>query len=203
LYIAGRHVTQICLLGLLVFALPMMLHAAVLNDAYVYEDDFGNNVGLDLTASSGITVSGGTVTADAASAVVVSKCFSLPQPEGGAFVGWEFLDLALADASSTSVLEVQDCSGTTLRTFPALPSGDSNHDLRGLNTPAIRLEWRPGQTGTRIDSWKLYGHSKGATRLEIIPENTPVNAGDTITFRINLFSSGQSPKVRCCVFHWM
>ncbi|MGA1842706.1 MAG: MopE-related protein [bacterium] len=170
---------------------PLLVHAEVYNDAYSYEDSFEDTSGLNLSETAGFEVSGGALQAVASPAVAVSESISLPQPEGGTFLGWSFLKINLsALGTSSNTLEVQDCSGSTLLTINALPEGESEIDLSGISEPAIRLMWTVGQVGAKLNFWNIYGTADGATCIDVFPDSDMVNAGDTVTFTISLSTSG-------------
>ena len=82
----------ICLL----VVMPAIAQAGVFNDAYSYKDDFENDTGLNLVETYGVTVENQVLEMVEASAVAVSQCITLPQPEGGIYV--ERYGLALPGA---------------------------------------------------------------------------------------------------------
>ena len=92
----------LCLLPLLVVAQVVAAGAGIVNDAYSYEDNFDDNNGIDAAASANYQNLGGLIEATGSTMTVQSPCFSLPQPSGGSFNGWLFMDVAVAQLSNTS-----------------------------------------------------------------------------------------------------
>jgi hypothetical protein len=181
----------ICLMISILVTTPIMVYGEIFNDAYSYEDSFEDTSGLNLSETYGFVVSDGALQAEASTAVAVSECISLPQPEGGTFLGWSFLKISLSDlGASSNTLEVQDCSGSALLTINDLPEGESAIDLSGISEPAIRLMWTVDQVGAKLNFWNIYGTADGATCIEVFPDSDMVNAGDTVTFTITLSTSG-------------
>lgn len=177
------------LMSVLLLILPVVGQADVLNDAYSYIDEFADTTGLNLAETSGVTVDGGALTTDMTSASVVSRCFSLLQPAGGAFVGWSFLDVITANLSGANTLEIQDCAGNVLLTAN-LTNGVNSLDVSAISAPSIRLRWTVNQVGAQILSWQMFGRAIGVTTLSVTPNAATVDAGDTITFTVKLASSG-------------
>lgn len=191
---------RICLVSALLLITPAIVQAGVFNDAYSYEDKFEDDTGLNLAETRGFMVTGGVLEAEKAPAVAMSHCITLPQPDGGTFLGWSFLDLSLADVGGTpNTLEVQDCSGSTLLMVNDLPDGENSIDLSAISAPAIRLKWTVNQVGAKLNFWKVYGKAEGVTTLAVVPNTTTPDAGDTITFTIDIASSGaltRNPELR-------
>ncbi len=176
-------------------------YANVFHDAYSFEDDFENDTGLDPAETSGFTIdSGGGLLAEADPATAVSQCITLPQPDGGAFLEWTFLDISLAGVGgSANNFEVQDCSGTSLLTVNNLPDGESSLDLSAISVSAIRLQWSVNQLNAKVNSWKIYGRADHVTLLAITPNTLSPDSGDTITFTLDLASNGaitRNPTLR-------
>ena len=162
----------VVLMVITLLSTPLLVHAEVYNDAYSYEDSFEDTSGLNLSETAGFEVSGGALQAVASPAIAISESISLPQPEGGTFLGWSFLKINLSDlGASSNTLEVQDCSGSTLLTINALPEGESEIDLSGISEPAIRLMWTVGQVGAKLNFWNIYGTADGATCIDVFPDS--------------------------------
>lgn len=187
-------VMQLCLMSLMIGLLPVLTQAGVTNDAYSYSDNFEDDTGLNLAESSGVTLTAQGLAAETAPALAVSQCITLPQPAGGVFQGWAFLDLRLSNSGGTSTLEIQDCSGATLSTVNTLPDGDSSLDLSAISVAAIRLQWHAPQAGSALEFWRLFGRAEGVTSLAVTPNTLTPDAGDTITFTIDVASSGATTR---------
>lgn len=170
---------------------PAAVHGDVFNDAYSYEDSFEDSSGIDLAETQGFVVTDGGLQAYEAPAVAVSGCISLPQPEGSTFQAWSLLEISIADLGAGSpTLEIQDCSGNTLKTVSDLSEGESTVDLSDISAAAIRLVWAVDQVGAKLDFWNVYGTAESPTRIEVVPSGDMVNAGETVSFSIGLSTSG-------------
>ena len=197
----------------LVALLPLMLlvghvtaaNVGVVNDAYSYEDNFDDNNGVDANASQSYQNIGGILQATGNTMVVVSPCFSLPQPAGGTFNKWLFLDVAVAQLTNTdaNTLAVQTCAGGNLLTR-TLAAGTTSVDLSGID-PAnsqIRLSWSvnhvnavaAGGLPARLDFWKVYGDATGASTVAVTALSTSTGAGGQLAVRINITSTGASTR---------
>lgn len=177
------------LMSLMLGLFPALTQAGVTNDAYSYIDDFEDETGLNLAETVGFSVSGGALTAEAASATAVSRCITLPQPAGGAFAGWAFLDVITANLSGANTLEIQECSGSVLAAV-ALTDGANSVDLSAVSVPGIRLHWTANQVGAQLLGWQAFGRAEGVTTLAAAPNAATVDAGETITFTLDIASSG-------------
>jgi len=123
----------------ILLTLPTYIYAGVFNDAYSYEDAFEDDTGLNLAETNGFTIdSGGGLLAETDPATAISQCITLPQPDGGAFLEWSFLDISLAGVGgAANSLEVQDCSGGPLLTVNNLPDGETSLDRGCGNSAAM------------------------------------------------------------------
>ncbi len=130
--------TYMCLAGLLLLGTPAIARAGVFNDAYSYLDNFEDASGLNLAESSGVTVSTEGLVTETPSAVAVSQCIALPQPDGGMFQGWSFMELSLADSGGMNSLDIQDCAGSTLKTVTNLTDGNNSIELSDVSVSAIQ-----------------------------------------------------------------
>ena len=179
----------------LVFAVlltaPATVCAGVFNDAYSYEDNFENSLGLDMAASSGFAISDGKLVSNTANAKAVSECITLPQPESGMFLGWSCLKIDLENAGDADSLAIKTCDGNPLKTAD-LSTGDNTIDLSDINAVEtdIRLEWSTSQIEAKANSWNIYGKAEGATVIDVVANTDSPDAGDTITFMVSMASSG-------------
>lgn len=174
---------------------PVAAYGDVFNDAYSYEDDFQNALGLDMTVdkTNGFAVSDGKLVSNVAGATAVSKCISLTQPNGSSFEGWSCLKISLEDAGEANTLYIETCKGEDLKTV-AIYTGDNTIDLSKINADTIRLKWETQKKRARADSWKVYGKAQGATTIDIFPDTIEPKAGDTVTFTIRMASSGAKTR---------
>jgi len=174
----------------------------VVNDAYSYIDEFNDNNGVDAVASSGYQNLGGLIEATAGTMTVQSPCFSLPQPAGGTFNKWLFMDVAVAQLANVSgnVLEVETCAGAPLLSRSNLAAGTTSIDLSAL-APAntqLRLRWVAnhtvspalGGTPARLDFWKVHGDATGASTVAVTALTTTSGAGGQVAVRVNISSTG-------------
>ncbi|MEN9628292.1 MAG: hypothetical protein RJA10_1519, partial [Pseudomonadota bacterium] len=169
---------------------------SVINDAYSFEDNFNDNVGIDGSGSTGWQNNGGLIQANAQNFRLQSTCFSLPQPVGSTFDGWLFGDLSLSQTGNLSShrLEVQDCAGNVLVTQTSPIAGGASVDLRSIpaSTTSIRLAYIATHSATpngstvlpvRVDFWRVFGQATGPTQLTVTQSATSIlpNNGNTIT----------------------
>ncbi len=182
-----------CLLSLL-----GTVHAAIVNDAYRYDDNFNDNNGID-ASTTGFANLGGSQVAKNKTNTLVSSCFSLPPPVNGAFDGWSFAEVVIdnLDLVQTNSLHVESCDGTIdyLTVNPVV--GTNAFDLSS-NIPAstvkIRLRWQvtyQGNGGLRtaaISNWRVLGTASGVTQLMISPSTTAARSNSDITFTLGLTS---------------
>jgi hypothetical protein len=178
-----------------------VVKAAVINDAYTYQDDFSNSNGIDLGGTTGFINTGGAMLATQQIARVSSNCFSLPQPIGGTFQEWSFLDVEVADLGdvTTNTFEVRDCLDNVLQT-ETLAEGINSIDISSIpNTNTnIKLVFQAehtgvpgaGVTGVSLNEWEVYGKADGVTILNIQPTQSEIDSNSTITFNIEIGSTG-------------
>ncbi len=178
-----NNITWIFMIGLLCFALPTSVYARPFNDAYAYLDEFEDNIGLNNAESHDVSVSpAGGLIAGSATAVAVSECVQLPQPAGGTFLNWSF---AQVERSGLGTVDIQTCDGQVLKSRMNMVE-----DIRTIASDRIRLVWNADEAGATLKSWSLHGESSGVTRIQVIPVHTDPNAGETITFKIQVGSTG-------------
>ena len=190
--VRGLNTVRLLVVSVTIFCmfLPGISEGAVYRDAYSYQDEFTDSTGLNLQETQNMSFSEGALTAESIGAVAVSECIRLPQPAGGTFRQWSFLEIGLAD-SQTGRLEIQNCDGQTLRVMTSsLVTGSNQIELPDTLPADIRLKWTAEQADSALEYWKVYGVSDGATTLEVIPTTALPNAGDTMTFSIHIASSG-------------
>jgi len=183
----------------LVFAVLLTAPAAVCggvsSDAYSYEDDFQDSLGMDITASHGFAISDGKLVSNATSATAVSQCIKFVQPEGARFQEWSCLQIDLEDTNNNSSLAVQTCGGSDLKTVNNLITGKNTIDLSDIETDEIRLVWEVSQAGAKANSWKVYGKAEeGPTVIDVIPDIETPDVGDTVMFTIRIASSGTKTR---------
>ena len=193
---------------LLVLVGQVMAGGGVVNDAYSYIDDFNDNNGVDTAASSGYSNVGGSLQATAGTMTVQSPCFSLPQPAGGVFNNWLFLEVGTSQLANTTgnTLTVQSCgagavaAGTVLATKANVAAGTVGLALNGIasNETSIRLNWTVnhsvspalGGTPARLDFWRVFGKSTGPTVVNVVPLNPAIQPSQSSVFRITFNSNG-------------
>lgn len=173
---------------------PAIAQGGAFNDAYSYIDLLKDDTGLDADNSEigniEILPDGGLKTTQA-NIQIASRCFQLPQPEGGVFQQWLFAEINLETPEETSDFIIQDCSGQPLIT-KTLSNGQNRIDLSAIppSETELQLVWKTDQIGMTLKSWKVYGQAEGVTHLDIIPAASEPKAGETITFIIRLSSNG-------------
>ncbi len=196
---------------LLVPLLPVLLvgvayvsaqSASVVNDAHSYIDEFNDNTGINLPASSGVQNLGGVLDANASTMTVVSNCFALPQPAGGTFNRWLFAEIGLANLASvtSSSLQVQTCAGAALATYANPAAGTRSYDIGTSvgSTPSIRFVYTATHSGTpggsvtpaRLSFWRAYGEATGAVNLAVVPSATSLSVNGTVTMSMNVSTTG-------------
>ncbi len=171
-------------------------------DSYKFVDDFGDLSGIASSQTNGFANMGGHFEATNQSAVLTSNCFSLPQVSGSTFDGWSYLEFELSNTSDvvTNSIDVVDCGGTSQLISPLSDLNDGIHsvDISSVTSSEIQLVYTVEHSGTipgttepsRINEWSAYGRSDGITKLSIEPDNLSVSSGDTVTFSLQVLSSG-------------
>ncbi len=174
----------------------------VVNDAHSYIDEFNDNTGVNLPASSGFQNLGGVLDANATTMTVASNCFSLPQPAGGTFNRWLFAEVGLANLTSvtSSSLQIQACDGTPLATYANPAAGTRSYDISSSvgTTPSIRFVYTATHTGTpgggvtpaRLSFWRAFGESTGAVNVTVVPNATAISVNQTVTMSMNISTTG-------------
>ncbi len=192
---------MILLLGGFFFFQHSLQAGGVVNDAYTYQDSFEDSSGIDLDQTTGFINTGGSMEVTAQNATTSSNCFSLPQPAGGAFQEWSFLDIEVQNLTdvTTNTLEVKDCSDNVLQT-ETLTEGINSFDLSSIpsSSAQIKLVYSvehsatpgSGASASKLNFWKVFGKSQNITGLSITPNQTSIDNNSTITFNINLSSNG-------------
>jgi hypothetical protein len=179
--------------------------ALVINDAYTYQDSFEDSSGINLSETTGFINTGGTMEATTQSSTLTSNCFSLPQPAGGSFQEWSFLDIEAVDLTdvTTNTLEIRDCSDNVLQT-ETLSEGTNSFDLSSIPNTNTQLKLvfqaehsntpGAGATPAKLHFWEVYGKSQNITSLTVTPNQTSIDNNSTITFNLNLSSNGATTQ---------
>jgi hypothetical protein len=178
----------------------------VYNDAYKYEDGFKNSSGINFNETDGFNNISGWIEATKQTSTVTSQCFDLPQPEGGQFQKWLFMDMRVYDLTDTTgnILKLQSCDGNQdIKTYNDLSQGTNSFDLRDIDPslyPNLRLEWTvdhtgvpsPSTLGAKVDWWKVNGMSTGVTEISVEPQGliTQTSPNSYPNFFFNYTSNG-------------
>jgi hypothetical protein len=175
-------------------------------DSYSYSDSFEEWHGIEASQTRNFINFAGSFEANATEAVLSSKCISLERPQSSTFEGWSFAEIEISNTEDilSNNLNIEDCSGNPLLTIPItdLQSGTNTIDLSSISEESIRVIYsviHTSSTGngyipSRVEKWSLWGKSSGPTTFEVISEVNTVESGSTVTFLLNIASSGVVTK---------
>nr|MBX2878928.1 hypothetical protein [Granulosicoccus sp.] len=197
---------RLCRLAFALISIIVAGNAAAtpVNDAYRYEDGFGDNTGIDIN-STGFVNLGGAQTAKSISNQLISRCFELPQAGGSTFTGWSFAEFTVdnLDRVFTNRLHIESCDGNTNYTTINPPVGTTAIDMAPIvpvSARSVRFRWQVrywffgGSRTAAISHWRALGTATGATLLSINPSTTNSNSNADVSFTMGLNSTGATTK---------
>jgi hypothetical protein len=168
-------------------------------DAYYSSNTFLDTTGINLGSTSNFVNLGGYYQSTATIATLTSTCITLPQSSGSTFDTWSYLEIDISNVSDivSNELIIEDCSGNQLwSALTSIPTGITSVSIpTTITSPSIVLKYTAthntdGSIPSRVNGWSVYGKSNNVTSLNIAPATTTVYSGQTITFNLEISSSG-------------